>query len=78
MASKWKDVDKKRHVRGLCNHLRVPRNQLLLTCVTCEGLNQRSGHVTVCLGKLKAICGVMCLRNVNTRVGDKFMLDVYV
>lgn len=77
-SCQWKDVDKRKHERGLCHHVGVHRNQVLLTSITCEGWSLRRDYLTVYSGKLKIICGVVCLRNVNTSVGDKFMLDVYV
>jgi hypothetical protein len=75
---------KRRYERGLCHHVGVTRNPLLLTCIAWDGLILRSVHLmydlclTVYFGKLKIICGVTCLRNVNTRVGDKLILDGHV
>jgi len=37
-SCQWKDVDKRRHERGLCHHVGILPNQLLLTCINCEGL----------------------------------------
>jgi len=54
-SCQWKYVDKRKHERGLCHHVRVYRNQSFLTSITCEGLSLRRGYLTVYFGKLKIV-----------------------